>query len=70
MQDVLHPHITSNPEICGGSPIIVGTSFPVRSVVTQILRHGMTPEELITKFPYLTLAQIHDSFLRNRFRGN
>ncbi|GJL58929.1 MAG: hypothetical protein NPIRA03_17860 [Nitrospirales bacterium] len=61
MQKVLHPHITSNPEICGGSPIVVGTRFTVRSVVNYILRYGLTPEELITKFPYLTLAQIHDA---------
>jgi uncharacterized protein (DUF433 family) len=61
MQKVLHPHITNNPEICGGSPIIVGTRFPVRSVVTYVLRYGLTPEELVAKFSFLTLAQIHDA---------
>jgi uncharacterized protein (DUF433 family) len=61
MQKVLHPHITNNPDICGGSPIIVGTRFPVRSVVTYVVQYGLTPEELIAKFPFLTLAQIHDA---------
>ncbi|RPH79345.1 MAG: DUF433 domain-containing protein [Nitrospiraceae bacterium] len=58
---VAHPHITSNPQICGGSPIIEGTRFPVRSVVSYILHHGLSPEELVTRFPHLNLAQIHDA---------
>jgi uncharacterized protein (DUF433 family) len=58
---VPHPHITSNPQICGGSPIIEGTRFPVRSVVSYILHHGLSPEELVSRFPDLNLAQIHDA---------
>lgn len=61
MSRVTHPHIMSDPKICGGSPIIAGTRFPVRSVVIYILHHGLTPEELAAKFPQLTLAQIHDA---------
>jgi uncharacterized protein (DUF433 family) len=26
-----------------------------------VLRHGLTPDELIEQFPSLTLAQIHDA---------
>ena len=58
---VIHPHITSDPHICGGSPIIVGTRFPVRSVVFYVLHLGLTPEELVHKFPHLNLAQVHDA---------
>jgi uncharacterized protein (DUF433 family) len=58
---VLHPHITSDPAICGGSPCIIGTRFPVRSVVVYILRHGDTPEELRAVFPQLNLAAIYDA---------
>ena len=61
MPQITHPHITSDPKICGGSPIIVGTRFPVRSVVSYILRHGLTPEELVAKFSQLTLAKVHDA---------
>jgi len=61
MAKVAHPHITSDPNICGGSPIISGTRFPVRSAVIFILHHGLTPEELVARFPHLTLAQIHDA---------
>jgi uncharacterized protein (DUF433 family) len=61
MPKVTHPHISSHPKICGGSAVITGTRFPVRSVVTYILRHGITPEELVAQFPHLTLAQVHDA---------
>ena len=61
MHRVTHTHITSDPGICGGSPIIGGTRFPVRSVVTYVLHYGSTPEELVTRFPHLTLAQVYDA---------
>ncbi len=61
MPKVLHPHITSDPAVCGGSPIIDGTRFPVRSVVSYILHHGFTPEELVARFPHVNLAQVHDA---------
>ncbi len=61
MPKITHPHITSDPQICGGNAIINGTRFPVRSVVTYVLQHGFTPEELVGRFPHLTLAQVHDA---------
>lgn len=61
MPKVAHPHITTNPKICGGSPIIAGTRFPVRSVIAYVLHHGLTPEELVARFHDLTLGQVHDA---------
>lgn len=61
MPKIAHPHITSDPKICGGSSIISETRFPVRSVVAYVLHHGLTPEELVARFPHLTLAQVHDA---------
>lgn len=58
---VAHPYITKRKGSCGGRPIIKGTKFPVRSVVAYVLRQGMTPEELVTLFPHLTLAQVYDA---------
>ena len=58
---VRHPHIEVRKAFCGGSPVIAGTKFPVRSVVNYILRQGMTPEELAAEFRHLSLAQIHDA---------
>lgn len=59
--EIAHPHIGRGSEVCGGSPVITGTRFPVRSVVHYILQLGLTPEELIEKFPHLTLAQVYDA---------
>jgi len=58
---IMHPHVTITPGVCGGSPTIGGTRFPVRSVVHYVLRLGLTAEELAERFPHLTLAQIHDA---------
>jgi uncharacterized protein (DUF433 family) len=58
---VRHPHVVVRKGYCGGSPVIAGTRFPVRSIVTYVLRQGMTPEELVSEFRQLTLAQIHDA---------
>lgn len=56
-----HPYIVSLKSHCGGSPIIAGTKFPVRSVVFYGLKQGMTPEELVKEFTHLTLAQVYDA---------
>lgn len=61
MPKVLHPHITSDPAVCGGSPCIAGTRFSVRVVVSYVLRLGLTPEELQADFPHLSLAAIYDA---------
>ena len=56
-----HPDIVSRADYCGGSPVIKGTKFPVRSVVNYVLRQGIAPEELVKKFSHLTLAQVYDA---------
>lgn len=56
-----HPYIVSMKSHCGGSPVITGTKFPVRSVVFYVLKQGMTPEELIKEFSHLTLPQVYDA---------
>ena len=56
-----HPYVVSRKDYCGGSPIIKGTKFPVRSVVSYVLKQGFSPEELLKEFPRLTLAQVYDA---------
>ena len=58
---ILHPHVTADSRICGGSPTIAGTRFPVRAVVFYVLHLGLTADELAEKFPHLSLAQIYDA---------
>lgn len=56
-----HPYIVSLKTHCGGSPVIAGTKFPVRSVVFYILRQGMIPEEFVKEFSHITLPQVYDA---------
>lgn len=52
-------HVERSPGVCGGAPVIRGTRFPVRSVVVYVLRHGVTPEEMVRDWPHLTLGQVY-----------
>ncbi|MGH7960841.1 MAG: DUF433 domain-containing protein [Candidatus Binatia bacterium] len=60
-EKITHPYIVARKDYCGGSPVIKGTKFPVRSVVNYVLRHGLSPEELVKEFSHLTLAQVYDA---------
>lgn len=60
-EKIEHPYIVSQKDFCGGSPVIKGTKFPVRSVVTYVLHQGISPEEHTKEFTHLTLAQVYDA---------
>jgi uncharacterized protein (DUF433 family) len=61
MAIVTHPHIVSDPTVCGGSPRIEGTRIAVRTVVIATLLQGQAPEQLLQHYPHLSLAAIHDA---------
>jgi uncharacterized protein (DUF433 family) len=61
MAKIAHPHITSNPAVCGGSPCLAGTRIPVRVIVTYALHLGVSPEELLAYYPQVSLAAIYDA---------
>jgi len=46
--------------VLGGEPIVAGTRTPVRAVV-EMWRLGVSPEEMLSHFPHLTLAQVFDA---------
>ncbi len=50
-------HITIDPEIMMGKPVIAGTRIPVE-VLLRDLGAGMTPEELLRAYPQLTMDDI------------
>lgn len=58
---VRHPYVWRKPGVCGGSPVVRGTRFPVRSVVIYVLRQGMTPEEMVREWPHLKLEYVYDA---------
>ena len=55
-----HRYIARDDGILSGEPIIHGTRIPVRAIV-ELWRLGVTPEEIPTHLPHLTLAQIFDA---------
>ncbi len=61
MPKVLHPHIVSDSAVCGGSPVVKGTRIAVRTVVVYVLHQGVSPEDLLSYYPHLSLAQIYDA---------
>ncbi len=56
---VIGEHIVSTPDTCGGKPRIAGSRIRVKDVVVWHDRQGMTPSEIVSKWPHLTLASIY-----------
>lgn len=50
--------ISEAPEIRGGRPCIAGTGISVRRIAVWH-NMGHAPEEIVTNFGYLSLAQVH-----------
>jgi len=55
-----HPHIVKVKGVCGGEPIILGTRIMVRTIIWQYEFEGSV-EEIISSFPHLSSAQVHDA---------
>lgn len=49
--------------ICSCRPHVAGSRFSLHRVVENVLRQGVTPEELRTAFPRLTLGAIYDALV-------
>jgi uncharacterized protein (DUF433 family) len=52
-------HIVSTPGVCGGKPRIADSRIRVQDIVVWYEAWGLSPEEIVTDFPQLTLAQVH-----------
>jgi uncharacterized protein (DUF433 family) len=55
-----HRYIVRDEGILGGEPIIAGTRTPVRAIV-EFWRLGVSPEEIPTHLPHLSLAEVFDA---------
>jgi uncharacterized protein (DUF433 family) len=56
---VIREHIVSTPDTCGGKPRIAGSRIQVKHIVVMHERQGMTPEQVVSEYPHLTLADIY-----------
>ncbi len=55
-------HITSNPAILGGKPIIKGSRISVQ-LVLEWLASGATIQDIVEKYPHLTSESIKEAIL-------
>jgi uncharacterized protein (DUF433 family) len=56
---VIREHIVSTPDTCGGKPRIAGSRIQVKHIAVMHERQGMTPEEIVSEYPHLTLSDIY-----------
>ncbi len=54
--------ISTNPAICHGKPCITGTRIMVW-VILDNLADGLTPDEIVTDYPPLTLIDIRAAMM-------
>jgi len=52
-------HIECDPAICGGRPCVAGTRIRVQDVYVWHELKRQSPEEIVTNFPQLSLADVH-----------
>ena len=60
VKKMLYPHITTNSEISGGTPIIDGTRISVHTVAGYY-QMGMNVDEILTTLSHLTASQLHSA---------
>ena len=51
--------IVRSPGVCGGKPRIDGHRIKVEHIAVCYERMGMSPDEIVTSHPTITLAQVH-----------
>lgn len=59
VQSIDRPHIERTPEVCGGKPRVAGTRIRVQDIYAWHERLGRSPDEIVQRFPQLTLADVH-----------
>lgn len=52
-------HVTRTPGVCGGKPCVAGSRIRVQDVYVWHERQGQSPDEIVARFPQLTLADVY-----------
>ena len=53
------PRIVSTPGTCGGKPRLEGHRITVKQIVLNYQREGMSPDEIVSAYPTITLSDVH-----------
>jgi uncharacterized protein (DUF433 family) len=59
MEMHLATHIAKKPEVCGGKACVAGTRIRVQDVYVWHELQGKSPDEIVSDFPQLTMAQVY-----------
>jgi uncharacterized protein (DUF433 family) len=59
MDDSISQRIVRNPGICGGRACIAGHRVRVLDIVAWHEFLGMTPDQIVTQVPSISLADVH-----------
>src|SRR5229473_1996798 len=52
-------HIETDPDVCGGRPRVTGTRIRVQDIYVCHELQGMSPDQIVSAYPKLTLADVH-----------
>ncbi len=55
-------YITTNPDILGSKPIIIGTRISVE-LILEWIANGSSVEEIVQEFPHLKTAAVREAVL-------
>jgi len=56
---IIAEHIEVTPGVCGGKPRIAGHRIRVQDIVLSHQRTGLTPDEIVSAFPTITLSDVY-----------
>ena len=59
MTATIMSHIEITPGVCGGKPRIAGHRIRVEDVVVWHERLGMSPDEIVSQYPSISLADVY-----------
>jgi uncharacterized protein (DUF433 family) len=59
MSSVRSQHIEITPGVCGGKPRIAGHRIRVEDIVIGHERMGLSPDEIVSQYPTITLADVY-----------
>lgn len=59
MTAVISEHVEITPGICGGQPRIAGHRIKVKDVVIWHEQQGLSPDEIVSLYPSITLADVY-----------
>ncbi len=61
-----HPRITKTPGVCGGRACIAGHRIRVMDIVLWHEMRGASPEEIVSLFPCITVADLQAALVYYR----